>query len=348
MNALLHLERLWQDLRHGARVFARNRTLTAIAVLSIACGTGANVAMFSVADAMLLRPLPVSRPGELLARRIQVRDRDAASSRAHASYLDYRGSPRAGPQLRRAPRLRLRNRWHDAPRAATRLASGSRSVRQRQLLQRARRDRAARPRIPRRRGTSRRRRRRSSSSRDAFWRADFDGDPAVVGRTMRIGGIDFTIVGVAPESFSGLHPFVREAVFLPHGRASACRRRAWPGAARDADARMFTLKGRLREGVTIAEARAELDTIAPRSSRHTRRPTQDRRLSAQTEFAFKFEQRPLDASLIVLLLALSERSCAWPARTSPGCSPAARPCERARCRCAWRLAPAAAGWSASC
>ena len=84
----LHLERFWQDVRHGARVFARNRALTAIAVLSIACGTGANVAMFSVADAMLLRPLPVARPGELLALGFKS---EAATrlEQGHASYLDY-------------------------------------------------------------------------------------------------------------------------------------------------------------------------------------------------------------------------------------------------------------------
>jgi macrolide transport system ATP-binding/permease protein len=60
------LERFWQDLRHGARMFAKNPGFTAIAVISIAFGTGANVAIFSVADALILRPLPVARPNELV------------------------------------------------------------------------------------------------------------------------------------------------------------------------------------------------------------------------------------------------------------------------------------------
>ena len=63
---LVAVEHVWQDLRHGARVFARNPALTAISVISIAFGTGANVAIFSVTDALLLRPLPVKRPSELL------------------------------------------------------------------------------------------------------------------------------------------------------------------------------------------------------------------------------------------------------------------------------------------
>jgi putative ABC transport system permease protein len=59
-NVIVHVERLWQDLRHGVRVSARNPGLAAIAVLSIAVGTGANVAVFSMADALLLRPLDSS------------------------------------------------------------------------------------------------------------------------------------------------------------------------------------------------------------------------------------------------------------------------------------------------
>lgn len=86
---LLHLERLWQDVRHGARVFARNPALTAIAVLSIACGTGANVAMFSVADAMLLRPLPVTQPDTLLAVGFKV-EAGNGMELSRASYLDCR------------------------------------------------------------------------------------------------------------------------------------------------------------------------------------------------------------------------------------------------------------------
>ena len=56
-HLVVSVERLWQDLRHGARVFARNPSLTLISIVSIAFGTGANVAIFSMTDALLLRPL---------------------------------------------------------------------------------------------------------------------------------------------------------------------------------------------------------------------------------------------------------------------------------------------------
>ena len=213
-DLLLHLERLWQDVRHGARVFARNPALTAIAVVSIACGTGANVAMFSVADAMLLRPLPVARPGDLLAVGFKA-ENAARLEQGHASYLDYqdvRARSRSfdgilaydygtvGMTLRPGdpPRVRVASFVSDnffsvlgVPLPigpgfhADEVSDGTPS--------------------------------RVVILTDAVWRADFDSDPSIVGRAIRIGVTDFTVVGVAPQSFSGLHPVVREAVCLPMG-----------------------------------------------------------------------------------------------------------------------------------
>src|ERR1700728_2662704 len=60
------LERLWQDLYHGARMLAKTPAFTVVAVISLAIGIGANCAMYSWADALLLRPLPVARPGEVI------------------------------------------------------------------------------------------------------------------------------------------------------------------------------------------------------------------------------------------------------------------------------------------
>ena len=60
-------ERLWQDLSHGCRMLAKNPTFTLVAVISLAIGIGANCAMYSWADALLLRPLPVARPGDVIS-----------------------------------------------------------------------------------------------------------------------------------------------------------------------------------------------------------------------------------------------------------------------------------------
>src|SRR5215510_13424503 len=59
------MQTLWQDLRYGARMLLKQKGVTAVAVLSLALGIGANTALFSVVDAMLLKPLPVKEPHQL-------------------------------------------------------------------------------------------------------------------------------------------------------------------------------------------------------------------------------------------------------------------------------------------
>src|SRR5918994_23719 len=70
MNSIGFLETLWQDLRYGARLLRRNPTFAAVAILTLALGTGANTAIFQLVDAVRLRTLPVDRPDELADVRI--------------------------------------------------------------------------------------------------------------------------------------------------------------------------------------------------------------------------------------------------------------------------------------
>ena len=98
---------LWGDVRHGARVFAKHPGFTAIAVISIAFGTGANVAMFSLADALLLRPLPVPRPGELVT--VGTRIKRGIATLNVASYPDYVDIRERASELRRPDRGHVRH-----------------------------------------------------------------------------------------------------------------------------------------------------------------------------------------------------------------------------------------------
>src|SRR5829696_1329822 len=70
MNSLGFIETLWQDLRYGARLLRRNPTFAAVAILTLALGTGANTAIFQLVDAVRLRTLPVDHPEQLVDVRI--------------------------------------------------------------------------------------------------------------------------------------------------------------------------------------------------------------------------------------------------------------------------------------
>src|SRR5262249_12825801 len=82
------LERLWQDAVYARRILTKHAGFTAIAVVSLAMGVGANCAMFSLADTLLLRPLPVPRPSELL--NVGSTSTEGTIGGLKMSYPDYR------------------------------------------------------------------------------------------------------------------------------------------------------------------------------------------------------------------------------------------------------------------
>src|SRR4051812_12840888 len=80
---------VWQDIRYGFRMLAASPGFTTVAVLSLAIGIGANCAIFSFADALLLRPLPVARPAEVLTVGSTTTLEAFGASSLTSSYPDY-------------------------------------------------------------------------------------------------------------------------------------------------------------------------------------------------------------------------------------------------------------------
>src|SRR5262249_48460879 len=296
--------RVLQDLRHGIRAFARNPALAAICVISMAFGTGANVAIFSLADALLLRPLPVPQPSDVLTvgskvlrgtfyrtsasyRDFQdIRDR-ATGFQGLAAYL-YRPVAIA-PRAIDPPHVRLiafvSNDFFSVLAIDLQLGRGF---------------------LPEEDGKAGRGAVVGIS--DGLWRGSFGADPNVLGRKMRVSARDYTIVGVTAASFSGVEPYIRDTVFVPAGMLPYANDSGGghrPDILEARDARLFTLKGRLRPGVSLSEAQVELATIGRDLERAYPDTNTNQALVVQTELAYRYEVRPLDSALVVILTVLS-------------------------------------------
>ena len=188
-----------RDLRHGARLLARSPMFATAAVLSLGIGIGANVAMFSVVDALLLKKLPVPDPdglvylvriekdfrsSELSFEIYRAAARESAAVRGDGGRVAH-GARQSLGGWRRAGRRRREHDAHDA--GDGRLFCDARCRRgDRTDPHRGRRQRA---------GGSRRQR--------PFWRTRLEADPDATSRTLSLNGFTFDIVGVTPPGFSG-------------------------------------------------------------------------------------------------------------------------------------------------
>jgi putative ABC transport system permease protein len=96
----------------------------------------------------------------------------------------------------------------------------------------------------------------------SYWRTRFGSDPRIVGRTVRLNGVPFTIIGVTSARFRGTEPLLRAAAYAPVGTFKVFSAGYSGDPFEDRGLRMFRVLARLNPGVSIAEARAELDVKA--------------------------------------------------------------------------------------
>ena len=95
-----------------------------------------------------------------------------------------------------------------------------------------------------------------------FWRDEFGADPHVIGRIVRLNGLDFTIIGVAPETFTGMDEFFKATMFVPAMMGSRLLDDPNNNFLVRRDWRDFIAKGRLKAGVDASQAEAELVGMA--------------------------------------------------------------------------------------
>src|SRR5271165_140522 len=294
---------LWQDIRFSLRMLLKHRTFTLVAVLSLAIGIGANSAMFSFADGLLLRPLPVRQPSEVVTVQGLTVNLNRAGFGGNLSYLDYadyRDQNKSFSGLIAYTMVPFG--FSSKPDALAQvkyglLVSGN-------LLQAmgvhpvlGRDFRPDEDQVP---------------GRDAvvilgydFWRTEFNGDRDVIGRMVRLNGIDFTIVGVAPEKFTGLDQYFRNALYVPIHMSPRLAGNPKHNILEGRDNRVLTVKGRLRPGVGIGQAQAEFAALAKGLARAYPETNRDQTIAIRTELQTRVDRSGPDAALVAMLLGLS-------------------------------------------
>ena len=300
--AFRHLEDLLKDLRYGARLLVKHPGFSLIAMLSIAIGVGVNAAMFSFADGMVLRPLQVPRPGEVVAVSAvapRVTEGFLSDRLSHPDYRDVRDRAEsfAGLAAYRvlvtgfAPR-------RDAP-AQTKLGlqvSGNffdvmalRPALGRFFL-------PEEDRVP---------------GRDPVivlaydtWIDQFGGDPAAVGRSVRLAGLDLTIVGVAPADFDGMHLVLPPTFYVPLAMGPAIAG-STPDTLEQRDLRSLEVRGRLRPGVSFRQAQEEVGLLAAGLEQTYPATNRGYGMLLKTQFDARLEERGRAAPNAFLLMALA-------------------------------------------
>jgi len=250
------MQTLWQDLRYGARMLVKNPGFTLIAVLSLAVGIAANTSVFTLVNAMLFKPMPVAEPERLVALYTREPNDSLPSAFSFADYRDYRAHNDVFSDLfvHYGVPLSLKNRDDKAELIWGELVTGNYFTGLGVMAAQGRLFAPEDDRVPGGHPLA--------VLNHSFWQRRFGGEPNIVGRVVRLNGHDYTIIGVARQGFSGtrLLGYVPD-VWLPFAMHAQAARGSEDWRTRRGNAQ-FNVNGRLKPGVSIAQATAAMNVYA--------------------------------------------------------------------------------------
>jgi predicted permease len=253
------MQTLWNDVRYGLRLLAKNPGFTAVAVLSLAIGIGANTSLFSIINGLLLRPLPYKDAERLVilwnrspglnitqdwfstAQYFDIKTghqglEEVAIAFGGNDNLTGTGEPERVGTIRVSSNL--------LPMLGVRAAQGrlflpDEDVKGRPL---------------------------TAVLSNGMWERHYGRDPHILGKTIVVNGISYEVVGILPQSFAlprevlpTLYGAEQAEIILPLPMA--------PDAAQNRDHEDYNIIGRLKRGVSVQQAQAEMDTITARLRR---------------------------------------------------------------------------------
>jgi predicted permease len=271
------MQSFWQDLRYGARMLLKQKGVTAIAALSLALGIGANTALFSVVDAMLLKTLPVKEPQRLaLFQSLWTRGKFSPGSYYGLDSVDpvtgqvrMTSFPLVSFQRMREQQGALSHLFAFSDRSLNVVADGQADVANGQVasgnyyaglgvrpqLGRVLTDEDDKPNAAPVAVLSYR-----------YWQKRFGADAGIVGKQINLNNVAFTVIGVTPQGFDGAgqvgetRDITVPLALEPQLNADPTRSRSY-----GAGPWWLILMGRLKTGATLAQAQAQLESAFQQS-----------------------------------------------------------------------------------
>ena len=291
------METFWRNLQYSLRTLRKRPGFTVTVVITLALGIGANATIFTWIKAVLLEPLPGIEQPERLVEVWGATRNNSALSLSYLDYLDYRDRTVvfSGLAAHQVQPLNL-GRGGKPERVWGAVVSGNyfnvlgvKALIGRTFLPEEDRTPNSHP---------------VAVIGYGLWQRDFGADPKVIGRTITLNEHDFTIIGVTPKEFGS--PFagialdawtpvmMKDYVALPHFSLT------------DRGSRWLMVMGRLKPGVTVVQAQANIAAIA-RQLERTYRQTNDQMgaavyLLSQSPFSLK---RSMQSALAVLMAAVA-------------------------------------------
>jgi predicted permease len=270
------------DVRYAVRSLARVPGMTVFVVITLAIGIGITAGTFSMVDSLVFRPYPVPNPHDVVTLAGTTRD-NAYEFFSYREYLDIRNGTKSydgvianksiGPTAFSAepgatPRVKsqvlVSGNFFRVLGVEPRLGRGFREDEDQ---------------VPGRNPVV-------VLGRDC-WKVEFASDPSVVGRSIRLNGVDFTVIGVAPESFPGMQIFMRPDFYVPLAMAGTFSTDPSRNFFEARDARELLVRARLENGTTIVQARSEMAVLARDFQREYPQLYRDRGAKAYTPFEIR-------------------------------------------------------------
>ena len=247
------IERLVQDLRYAARTFRRAPGFLLLAVLTIAVGVGANAAIFSIVNAVLLRPLPFAHPNELvLVTDSDRRTRQSNGDATPANFLDWQVRQHSFTALSAFRQAGFALSGGDRPESVAGAIVNANFFDVLDVKPVLGRTFAAADEGP---GAA-----RVAVLSDGLWRQRFGARPDAIGQTLRINDEPHTIVGVMPAAID--YPDRSRAWIPSHWRVPDDPLAAAADPASQRNHGYFSVVARLKAAQTIDGAQADMDAVA--------------------------------------------------------------------------------------